>query len=140
MRQVQKTEPPTSTPPPVMRRLLSTRDVPAVCKERCVDSPAGSSVVPPTRYQRPGGIVGQTCVVNAKKESGLLPVTLAISGALRFATTLPKSAALSVYVFSDVTGRVRWPTSPAKSKTTFERGERITVHGDLSKVGTSGSA
>eukprot|EP00966_Prymnesium_polylepis_P090031 2085005-Prymnesium_polylepis.1 len=63
-----------------MRRLLSTRDVPAVCKGRCVDSPAGSSVVPPTRYQRPGGIVGQICVVNAKKASGLLPVRLAISG------------------------------------------------------------
>ena len=47
---------------------------------------------------------------------------------------------LSVYTLSAVTGRVRWTTSPANSKTTFERGERITVHGDLSKVGTSGSA
>ena len=91
-------------------------------------------------YQRPGGIVGQSCVVKAKKkESGLLPVTLSISGALRFATTFPKSTTLSVYTAA-VTGRARWRTSPAKSKTTFERGERITVHGDLSKVGTSGSA
>uniref|UniRef100_A0A7S4HRD1 Uncharacterized protein n=1 Tax=Prymnesium polylepis TaxID=72548 RepID=A0A7S4HRD1_9EUKA len=100
---------------------------------KCSVSPAGSSDVLPMRYQRPGGIVGQSCVVKAKKESGLLPVTLSISGALRFATTFPKSITLSVYTAA-VTGSARWRTSPAKSKQddVRERGERIALRTVLS--------
>ena len=47
---------------------------------KCSVSPAGSSDVLPMRYQRPGGIVGQSCDASGKKDSARpLPTTGSIS-------------------------------------------------------------
>jgi hypothetical protein len=65
---------------------------------KCSVSPAGSSDVLPMRYQRPGGIVGQSCDASGKKDSARpLPTTGSISGASRLSTTLRNSRVLSVY-------------------------------------------
>ena len=96
------TEPPTSVPPPTIWRLFSVCDDPLL--DVCTGSAplalqaAGSSDVLPMRYQRPGGIVGQSCDASGKKDSARpLPTTGSISGASRLSTTLRNSRVLSVY-------------------------------------------